>query len=272
MGTRRLLGRITLAVGILALLASVAGCGGGDSEVVDEGPQPRAPMVNAPSLPIEGIAASAVATGVPTWRSYVATGKEDLASVPVFKAPGGEQIATVPNRTNDGFPAVFLVRRLDVPGPDATVWHEVWLPIRPNGSHDYVRGDDVTLSYHDYKLRVNLSDHRLSLYTAGQLTATYPVGVGQDRTPTPGGTFYTKELLQPTNRGGPYGTFAYGLSGFSNTLTSFAGSDGVVGIHGTDQPDTVGTDVSAGCIRMNNADINELARRLPLGVPVEIVA
>ena len=107
---------------------------------------------------------------------------------------------------------------------------------------------------------------------AGQLTATYPVGVGQDRTPTPGGTFYTKELLQPTNRGGPYGTFAYGLSGFSNTLTSFAGSDGVVGIHGTDQPDTVGTDVSAGCIRMNNADINELARRLPLGVPVEIVA
>ena len=53
---------------------------------------------------------------------------------------------------------------------------------------------------------------------------------------------------------------------------SVAGGDGVVGLHGTDQPDTVGQDVSAGCIRMRNDDIEQLVERLPLGVPVEIIA
>jgi lipoprotein-anchoring transpeptidase ErfK/SrfK len=46
----------------------------------------------------------------------------------------------------------------------------------------------------------------------------------------------------------------------------------VVGLHGTDQPDSVGRDVSAGCIRMRNDDIEQLVERLPLGVPVEIIA
>lgn len=269
----RLRGRIPLAICLVAVLALVAACGGGDDTASEDvPPEARAPLVDPPSGRVEGVSAEAVASGVPDWRSYVATGHDEIDTVEVFTTPGGDSQASVPNRGEDGFPAVFLVRKLNVDGPDDTTWHEVWLPVRPNGSHGYVRGDDVSLSYHDYKLRVKLSDHRLQLFTAGQLTKEYRVGVGDDRTPTPGGTFYTKELLEPTNRGGPYGTHAFGLSGFSNTLTQFAGSDGVVGIHGTDQPASVGQDVSAGCIRMRNDDIDELARRLPLGVPVEIEA
>jgi lipoprotein-anchoring transpeptidase ErfK/SrfK len=77
-------------------------------------------------------------------------------------------------------------------------------------------------------------------------------------------------LLQPPDPNGVYGAFAYGLSGFSNVLTSFAGGEGVVGIHGTNDPSSIGKDVSAGCIRMSNEGIKKLAARLPLGVPVEI--
>ena len=117
---------------------------------------------------------------------------------------------------------------------------------------------------------MKLSDHKVELFTAGVLTDTFPVGVGEDATPTPGGTFYTKELLKPTNRGGPYGSYAYGLSGFSNTLTEFAGGDGVVGLHGTDQPDSIGNAVSHGCIRAPEAVMEQLNSLLSLGTPVVV--
>jgi lipoprotein-anchoring transpeptidase ErfK/SrfK len=101
-----------------------------------------------------------------------------------------------------------------------------------------------------------------------------PVGVGTTDTPTPGGRYYLKELLQPPTPDGPYGPYAYGLSGFSNVLTSFAGGEGVIGIHGTDAPDLVGTDVSNGCLRLANDVVVRLVEEvgLPLGTPVVIRA
>jgi lipoprotein-anchoring transpeptidase ErfK/SrfK len=46
----------------------------------------------------------------------------------------------------------------------------------------------------------------------------------------------------------------------------------VIGIHGTNEPQLVGTDVSHGCIRLRNEDISRLVGLLPLGTPVEITA
>lgn len=51
--------------------------------------------------------------------------------------------------------------------------------------------------------------------------------------------------------------------------TSVAGGDGQVGIHGTSAPGSIGHDVSHGCIRVRNAVIERLAKRIPLGSPVE---
>ena len=62
------------------------------------------------------------------------------------------------------------------------------------------------------------------------------------------------------NPGGPYGTYAFGLSGRSNVLTEFAGGDGQIAIHGTNQPQLVGTASSHGCIRVTNDVANQLAR------------
>jgi lipoprotein-anchoring transpeptidase ErfK/SrfK len=55
-------------------------------------------------------------------------------------------------------------------------------------------------------------------------------------------------------------------------LQTFNGGPGQLGIHGTNQPQLLGTKVSHGCIRMSNEDITRLAGILPLGVPVEILA
>ncbi len=187
------------------------------------------------------------------------------ASVPVFKAPGGALLRRFANPQPSGAPLVFL---LDEERED---WLKVFLPARPNGSTGWVRRRDVELRGVTYRVDVLRRAHKLRLYDRGTLVKEFPVGIGTRDTPTPGGTFYVKELLQPPDPGGDYGPYAYGLSGFSNVLTSFNGGDGVIGIHGTNRPELVGTDVSHGCIRLRNADIRYLAKRLPLGTPVRIL-
>lgn len=53
-------------------------------------------------------------------------------------------------------------------------------------------------------------------------------------------------------------------------LKQFAGGDGRVGIHGTNQPGLIGESVGHGCVRVDNDTIRRLARVLPLGTPVLI--
>ncbi len=71
---------------------------------------------------------------------------------------------------------------------------------------------------------------------------------------------------------GPYGPYAFGLSGHSPTLRSFAGGDAQLGLHGTDQPRLLGRSVSHGCIRIANDVVRRLAGLLPLGTPVVVQA
>jgi lipoprotein-anchoring transpeptidase ErfK/SrfK len=124
---------------------------------------------------------------------------------------------------------------------------------------------------------VELGAHRITAYQGAEVLLSEPIGVGTSEAPTPGGLYYTKELFEPLDsagrisRNGPYGPYAYGLSGFSDVLFDFGGGDGQFGIHGTNDPSGLGRDVSHGCIRMSNAGITLLAQTLPLGVPVEIL-
>jgi lipoprotein-anchoring transpeptidase ErfK/SrfK len=171
---------------------------------------------------------------------------------------------TVPEQT----PMVFLVRDRDRAGSG---WLEVYLPVRPNGSSGWVRTRDVSLTEHRYRIEVSLSARELRVFDDGRLILAHAVGIGRRDRPTPGGVYFIKELLQPPDPDGVYGTFAYGLSGFSNVLETFAGGQGVVGIHGTNDPSSIGQETSAGCIRLPNDVIEKLVTFLPLGTPVEIL-
>lgn len=62
------------------------------------------------------------------------------------------------------------------------------------------------------------------------------------------------------------------LSGFSEVFESFNGGPGQLGIHGTNDPSSIGRKVSSGCVRMSNTDIGRLASMLPVGVPVDAIA
>lgn len=172
------------------------------------------------------------------------------------------------NPTENGGPLVFLLKGTD--GNADPV--EVYLPVRPNGTTGFVKRSELgPITHHSYRIMVQVSAHIITVTKGAEVILEEPVGIGTTETPTPGGIFYLKELLRPPNANGPYGPYAYGLSGFSNVLTSFAGGDGVIGIHGTNDPSSIGTDVSHGCIRMSNEGITRLAKVLPLGTPVEIL-
>ncbi len=62
------------------------------------------------------------------------------------------------------------------------------------------------------------------------------------------------------------------MSGFSEVLQTFGGGIGQIAIHGTNNPSSVGADVSNGCIRLRNEDIARVAELTSVGSPVSIVA
>ena len=65
---------------------------------------------------------------------------------------------------------------------------------------------------------------------------------------------------------------AVALSGHQTKLVpGWPGGDRLA-IHGTPNPETVGTEASLGCMRAYDADIRALMRRVPLGAPVFIRA
>jgi lipoprotein-anchoring transpeptidase ErfK/SrfK len=167
-------------------------------------------------------------------------------------------------RSTADLPLVFLVRNTE------GGWLQVELPTRPNGSTGWIRASDVAVSQHDFRIDVELHAHRIMVWRGSRLIDDEAVGIGTRDTPTPGGSYYTTALLAPPNPRGFYGPYVYTLSGHSDVLQSFAGGQGVIGIHGTNEPWLIGRDVSHGCIRMSNAGISKLARILPLGVPVDI--
>jgi lipoprotein-anchoring transpeptidase ErfK/SrfK len=168
------------------------------------------------------------------------------------------------NPTRDGVPLVFLVRSR-APG-----WEQVRLPVRPNGSTGWVRDRAVTLALDPYRVQVSLSKPLVIVWNGSRVVAEERAGVGRSVLPTPHGTYYLVELLKQPDPYGLYGPYAFGLSAFSNVLFSFGGGPGEIGMHGTNNPSALGTDVSHGCIRISNDGITKLALLLPLGTPVQI--
>lgn len=118
---------------------------------------------------------------------------------------------------------------------------------------------------------VSLPDRKLALFQNGQLVKIYLVAVGKPSTPSPRGdfkivnrvtnpTYYHKGQVIPSGRNNPVGSRWMGLSAKG------------YGIHGTNQPNSVGKAASTGCIRMSKRDLEELFTLVEVGDAVEIRA
>jgi hypothetical protein len=148
-------------------------------------------------------------------------------------------------------------------------WYEVSLPIRPNGSTGWMRGYELRIRRAADRLVIDLSDRTLQRFHGGTIADRYSVAVGTADSPTTTGTFFVWARVPQSSPYGPYGIYALGLSGFSDTYTEWEGSNGRIAIHGTSDPSDRGQRVSHGCIRVYNADMESLTD-LPMGTPVVI--
>lgn len=110
----------------------------------------------------------------------------------------------------------------------------------------------------NYSVSINIAARRLNLLKNGVVMKGYPIAVGKPSTPTPKGTFRT--INKAINPGGPFGVLWFGLNA----------PGGSYGIHGTNNPSSIGKNVSNGCIRMHNKDITDLAKYITVGTVVQI--
>jgi hypothetical protein len=167
-----------------------------------------------------------------------------------------------------GVPQVFLIEE-SVVGEEGDPWFRVLLPVRPNGTTGYVPAGALEVTRTPYRLHLDRDRFRLRLFRRCRVIRTFTVGIGTGRTPTPVGRFYLASLLKLPVRDTVYGPYAYGLSGFSNVLRTWR-FGGIIGLHGTNDPSSIGRRSSHGCIRLRNRDIRQLVPILPLGTPIEI--
>jgi hypothetical protein len=117
---------------------------------------------------------------------------------------------------------------------------------------------------------VSLEDRKLALLEDGQLKKVYTVAVGKPSTPSPVGTFAIQRRVAnptyahngktvPPGPSNPVGTRWMGLS-----IKGY-------GIHGTNEPHSIGKAASHGCIRLARKDLEELFPLVEVGDTVELV-
>jgi lipoprotein-anchoring transpeptidase ErfK/SrfK len=118
---------------------------------------------------------------------------------------------------------------------------------------------------------VSIPDRKLALLKDGKVLKVYRVAVGSSNSPSPSGefaivdritnpTYYHPHVVIPASEESPIGTRWVGLNrkGY--------------GIHGTNEPRSIGRAASHGCIRMSNREIAQFFELVRVGDPVEIHA
>jgi len=115
---------------------------------------------------------------------------------------------------------------------------------------------------------VSIPDRKLALIEKGRVVKIYPTAVGAAASPTPSGTYkIAQRVANPTwygpdkvvgpGKDNPVGTRWLGL-----TRKGY-------GIHGTNNPRSIGKRASHGCVRMRNSDVEDLFARVAVGDVVE---
>ena len=119
------------------------------------------------------------------------------------------------------------------------------------------------------RIVISVPHRKLALMENGRAVKTYAVAVGADVSPSPKGnfhvvnrvtapTYYHAGRVIPPGKSNPLGTRWIGLDRKS------------YGIHGTNQPESIGKAASHGCIRMSRADLEEFFALVQVGDAVEI--
>jgi len=120
------------------------------------------------------------------------------------------------------------------------------------------------------RIVISLPQKQLTLLEGQSVVKSYNFAVGKPSTPSPVGKW---EVVNRMNHPTWYGHGKPVRPGPGNPLgTRWIGlSKSGYGIHGTNEPDSIGKAVSHGCIRMRNQDVEELFALVEPGMTVELI-
>ncbi len=140
---------------------------------------------------------------------------------------------------------------------------------------DGVAGAD-TIAGLTLEIVIDRTANTLTLYRVGQVVKTYPVATGAPEFETPAGEFEIQTKQVDPTWTPPDSDWAKDAKpippGPDNPLgTRWMAFDGTVGIHGTNNPASIGGSVSHGCVRMHIPDVEELYELVAIGTRVRVV-
>lgn len=134
----------------------------------------------------------------------------------------------------------------------------------------------ILMNAETYRIEISRSERWVQVYYAGAPAKRYDACIGegnntplgefhiQNRAVWPGWRAYWDEYIPGGSRRNPLGARWLGTSA-RGRATGWA-----IGIHGTNQPSSIGRRISGGCVRLLNKNIIELYEVIPIGTPVTI--
>jgi hypothetical protein len=262
-----------MLVGLPAIAALVSACTTASSQQV-----PRQHPAQRPVLPVHVTAAQMAQ--LPKATTYGQSPQAPLDPDPfapetgvvlhptttqvVYAQPGGPPVATLPAKEIRNPTWVPVVQQ-------EQQWDRILLPSRPNRSTGwvYLGSGGLQTAYSPYRILVTLSAYRLEVFDGRRTLGSWTIAVGARGTPTPTGRTFVLASLAPVHP--TYSPLIFPLGVHSDTLTTFGGGPGTVGLHGWPDPAVFGHAVSHGCVRVPASALRVLSR-VPLGSPVLIVS
>lgn len=265
---------------VLGLALLVVGCGGGVKVKRSENSHEIANSAGLGSRRLSSVPVVHRLAKSPV-RCVAATTKVESPRVALV-----EQKAVIREEPQGRSPVIARLGRLDengfrevlgVIGPRsgaqcAPDWYRVELSVLPNGTTGWVRAWAVRMYRVRSRIVVDVSARRLRLYRSGKLEFETRAAVGASATPTPLGRFFVNERYVLHDERGPFGPAVLGISAHSNALQHVWVEDGPIGIHGTNEPWSIGHAASHGCIRVSNDVMRRLFPLAPAGTPVIVKA
>ena len=173
-------------------------------------------------------------------------------------------------------------------------WVQVWMPwlgdkTAPEAT-GWLRGSDIVLARHTFRMVIDRANANVTVYRSGKQVIKSAASIAPGCLPSARSGLATSALLQP-EAASPYGSRVIAVSALPDVLPAFGApapiraagaattaattattaTTPMVLIHGTTDEPSVGQPVTAGCVRLRNADVDAIARLLPLGVPVTVL-
>jgi hypothetical protein len=149
-------------------------------------------------------------------------------------------------------------------------WARIVLPWRPNGRTGWIGLDGRREIHTAVWVLADVSQRAVVVKRGRHTIAAFRAGVGAADSSTPTGRFDITDLVPTGDPSGPFGWFAFGLSGHQPNLPpGWTGGDQLA-IHGTNDPASIGMAASAGCLRVSAHALAILRQYLRLGTPVVI--